>query len=123
MQAVGAAHVVEEDRLGLFGRAAQPVKIRVLTLPVIRAQARQVALISENVSEFKLPEEAFERRVSLAFFLPGFDGDADVSAVLKSETDHGMGDVWGAPVNQEEIHGSQAGKSVGLVIVAHIKIC
>src|SRR5213083_1371268 len=96
-QCIEGVYIFEETLAGAVRRNRQVVKVNVL-VPIVRAQADHVALISDEVDEFELPVEPADSRVGLAKLLPRLDGEAERGCVSELEAGDRMRDPGGAPV-------------------------
>src|SRR5436190_1495260 len=101
-QCIEGMHIFTETLARSGRRNHRMVKVDVL-VPVVRAQADHVALISDKIDKCKLPVQTADRRVGLPDGLPRLDGKAERRRVCELETDDGMRDPWRTPVVDGEI--------------------
>src|SRR5206468_8988038 len=101
-QCIEGVYIFEEALAGAVRRNRQVVKVDVL-VPIVRAQADHVALISDEVDECILTIEPADSRISLADGLSRFDGETQWRGVGELETDDGMRNPRRTPIVDREI--------------------
>src|SRR5437899_12934706 len=90
--------VFVETHAGLRRCGGSAVKIDLFHAAVVRPQADDVALVSDDVDKLELPVEAADGGVALAGLLPRLNGKTDRQRVGELKADDGMCDPRRAPV-------------------------
>ena len=122
VQLIDATEIIKEKCPPLFRRHLDAVETRFFALPIICPQPHHIAFVGDDVAQFKLAEQAFDRRIVFAFFFARLDGKTNIVAIGKTEAHHRVRDVRRTPGDQIQIHRAQRREVKCLVVVLHREV-
>src|SRR6266498_3622952 len=101
-QPVDLVQVCEQQGARLLRRVSQPIEKNLLAA-VLCPQSNHVTFIGDHVIELELAKKSAQRRIGLALFLAGLDGNRQMTTVGELPAVYRLGDQTGPRARKEHI--------------------